>query len=76
LLVERLPADENVVGWLALKDLDEFGLKMFRMGEARIRALDACLLIGALPIDPVTKVGVNQLLQRPATFTVRRGGGS
>ena len=48
-------------------------LQMFGGGEPRIRAFDAGLLIGALAIDPVAEIGVDQLLQRPPAFAVRRG---
>ena len=73
LLVQRLPAHEDVVGRLALEDLDELGLQMLGMGEARVCAFDAGLLVGALAVDPVAEIGVDQLLQRPPAFAVRRG---
>ena len=73
LLVQWLPAHEDVVGRLAFEDLDELGLQMLGGGEARICAFDAGLLIGALAVDPVAEIGVDQLLQRPPAFAVRRG---
>ena len=48
-------------------------LQMLGMGEARVRAFDARLLVGALTVDPVAEIGVDQLLQRPPAFAVRRG---
>ena len=42
-------------------------------GEPCVGALDAGLLVGALAIDPVAEIGVDQLLQRAPAFAVRRG---
>ena len=43
------------------------------MGEARVGAFDAGLLVGALAVDPVAEIGVDQLFQRAPAFAVRRG---
>ena len=48
-------------------------LQMLGVGETCVSALDARLLVGALPVDPVAEIGVDQLLQRPPAFAVRRG---
>ena len=72
LLVQRLPAHEDVVGRLAFQNLDEFGLQMLGVREPCVCAFDAGLLVGALAVDPVAEIGVDQLLQRAPAFAVRR----
>ena len=46
---------------------------MLSMGETRVCALDACLLVGALAVDPVAEIGIDKFLQSPPAFAVRRG---
>ena len=64
LLVGGLPADEEVVGRLALEDLCEAALEVAGGGEPEIRAGDALLGVGGLGSDPVAEVAVGELLQR------------
>ena len=73
LFVERLPTDEDVVGRFAFQNLDELDLQMLGMGEARIGALDAGLLVGALAVDPVAEIGIDQLFQHPPAIAIRGG---
>src|SRR4051794_29640910 len=46
---------------------------MLGMGEARVRAFDARLLLLALIVSPVSKIGVDQFFERPLAFAVGRG---
>ena len=43
---------------------------MFGMRQPRVRAFDAGLLVGALSVDPVAEIGVDQLLKRAPAFAV------
>src|SRR3954453_7441882 len=43
------------------------------MAPGRVAAFDAGRLIGALTVDPVSEIGIDQLLKRPPAFAVRRG---
>ena len=73
MLGERFPADEEVVGRLAGEDVRQLGLEVLRRGDARVRTLNAGLLVGTLPVDPVAEVRVQQLLQRAPSLAIRRG---
>ena len=69
--MQRFPAHEDVVGRFTLQYLDELSLQMLGVGEARVCAFNARLLIGALPVYPVAEIRVNQLFERPPAFAVR-----
>lgn len=73
LLVEWLPADEDVVGGFACEDALEFVLQVHRGGEAGVGAFCARLLLPALLRNPVAEVGVDEFLEGAAAFTIRRG---
>ena len=54
--MQRFPADEEVVGGLALQDLLELTLQNLGRGKAGVGAFLALLLVGLLPVYPVAKV--------------------
>ena len=70
LFVEWLPADEDVVRWLSLKDLFKFRFQVFRRCDPCIRSFNVPLLGISLLLDPVTQVGVNEFLERPSSFAL------
>jgi hypothetical protein len=64
LLLQRLPADENVVGGLAFEDELELFLELLGLQQA---VVSPGLLVGhgfLLSLDPIAEVGVNQFLQQ------------
>src|SRR5437867_3723106 len=71
--MERLPAHEDVVRRLALKNLFEFALEMFGCRNTRIRTFNTSFLVGALTVDPVAQVRVDQLLKRATPLAVGCG---
>lgn len=60
LLVERFPADEDVVRSFAFENELEFFLECFGGGKALLGAINTCGDILFLAVDPVAKVGVDQ----------------
>ena len=60
---ERLPADEDVVRWLAFEDELETALQLFSGLKAGIAAGFAGFHGGLLAANPITEVGVGELLQ-------------
>jgi hypothetical protein len=60
---ERLPADEEVVGWPALEDELKAGLQLLGGLEARVAAGLPRLDGGLLAPNPISEVGVGELFQ-------------
>ena len=72
LLMKRFPAHEEIVRWLALDNLLELLLEVQRRGQLAVSSFLPLLLLGPLAADPVTEIGVRQLLERIPSPTVRR----
>src|SRR5439155_16714676 len=71
LLAQRLPAHEEIMRRLAGEDPFELRLQMLGGGETGVCTLSSGLLVSALPVDPVTEVGVDQLIEGPPPFAIR-----
>ena len=56
----RLPAHEDVVGWLALQDRLQLGLQGLGGGQALVGAVLTPSASALLLADPVAEVGVDQ----------------
>jgi len=56
---------------LAGEDPFELRLQMLGGGETGVCTLSSGLLVSALPVDPVTEVGVDQLIEGPPPFAIR-----
>jgi len=73
LLVQRLPADEQIEGRFACEDRFELAAQVLSGREASVGAFDPGLLRLALGINPVAEIGVDEFLQRAFAGTIRGG---
>ena len=73
LLVERLPADEQVEGRFAGKDVFELDAQVFRGRDAGVGALNPGLLRLALGVDPFAEIGEDEFIQRALAGAVPGG---
>ena len=71
LLVERLPAHEDVARWLAGHDLRQLVLQVLRRRQPAIRSLNALVPVRFLTPDPLSEIPVRQRLQCAPTLSVR-----
>ncbi len=62
--IERLPANEDVVGGLAFENFHQLGLQRLGGAEAFGGSGFVGLGVGFLGVNPVAKVGVGELLER------------
>jgi hypothetical protein len=60
LLIERFPADEDVVGIFSLQNLLQFNFQFLGGGKADGGAIDPLLDLVFLAFDPVAQIGVDE----------------
>ena len=73
LLVQPLPANEDVVGRLAIEDLLELAFQVLGGGDASVGSLYARLLVCALTVKPIAELGARHFVQDSAAFRVGCG---